>query len=99
MPKPMIPGGPTERVKNGGGQDLFISLVTTMAGNSIDVCAFAVARCTCNVAFCLSEREEAKAFIRQIAEDAINELELNWPNRDQLVADAIASWSPQPGNG
>lgn len=99
MAKSMIPGGPTDEVRQAGGYDLFVALALSMGGKSFDVCAYALIRALAIVAINIDNKEAAVQFLRDAADDAINELELNWPDRDQLIGDAIASASPEVGHG
>ena len=99
MAKAMIPDGPTDKVRNSGGSDLFVTLAMAMGGQRTDVCAYALARCMANVALMFDDADTAKSFIADLAADAVNELELNWPEREKLMADAVASTSTETGHG
>ena len=92
MAKEAIPGGITEQVAAAGGQDLFIEMAMTMAGKDIGSCVYALTRCLANVGLFLSDDlGHSSKMLRQVGEDAVNELELNWPERKALLTKARAN--------
>lgn len=99
MAKAMIPGGETERVANQGGQDLFVTLAMAMGGHSVEVCVYALTSCLANVGLAAERLDQASELMRAMAEDAVNQLELNWPDRDKLLSEAIANTHTVAGNG
>lgn len=87
-PKEMVLGGLTEKVMLAGGNSLFNTLAAAAGGQRVDTCVYAATRLLSNVALSIDDLETARRMLRQVAEDAVSELELNWPHREQLLASA-----------
>lgn len=99
MPRPMTKGGPTDQIRQNGGFDLFVTFAMAAAGKPVPVAAYAVTRMLTNIALMFPDREGADAFIDQFAADVKNELDLNWEDREKLIADSVASIHLEGGNG
>ncbi len=96
----MVPGGATERVKKDGGEELYISLQMALAGHSVPQVIYALTRSTSSAVLFAADTEEAAVeLIERMATDAINELRLNWADKDQLIANSVASWHGEGGRG
>lgn len=99
-PREMVPGGPTDRVAKAGGQELYVALQQELAGHSVEQIVYALTHSSFSVAFfALESEDEAAALLQRMADDAINQIRLNWPDRRRLIADAIASWHGKGGRG
>lgn len=97
--KQMIAGGATDQVRTIGGEDLFITLTTSMAGKRLDACVYALTRCMSNLGLLLDSADDASALFGRMAADAGNELALNWDNRQRLLAEARAQYHADGGHG
>lgn len=99
-PREVVPGGDTDRVSKNGGYDLYVQLQLTMAGRTLEQGIYALARsCASTALIACESEEEACKLLRDMADDAINELRLNWPNRQELLAIAATSYHPEGGRG
>lgn len=99
MPKTMIPGGPTDKVRKNGGEELFVTLAIAMGGQRVDTCVYAVTRLMSQLGLSHDSLNQATELMTQMAADANSELELNWPERDSLMAAAIANFHSRGGHG
>ena len=83
--RPMVPGGPTNRAAQNGGQELYIKLQLLLAGEAMPVAMFALIETLGAIAIELgTTKEESKATVDLIAGDAKNFIDLNF---DEVSAD------------
>lgn len=99
MAHPMVKDGATDQVRRAGGESLFITLALASGGQRVDVCVYAFTRLLANVALSLDDIDQARDLLNQVAQDAISELELNWPDRKRLIAESLATTHREPGHG
>jgi hypothetical protein len=86
--RPEIAGGRSESVRKGGGEALRLQLATLLAGHPLDRVVWAISSELSSIGLLLADnREEAKATLQAIADDAKNLLDLNW---DERHAEAVA---------
>lgn len=97
MPRAMVAGGSTDQVAKAGGARLFNELQMLLAGNEVGACVYALTRSIVVIGLLHDDLAEGSALIRQMAEDSVNELELNWPDREQLIADGAAAMQAMAG--
>jgi len=93
----MIEGGPTERVMKAGGEDAYREIAAALAGRNLDVCVYALTRAMTSIGLNLGTHEAGVTLVREMADDAINELELNREDRAKLLAEARAVYHSKGG--
>jgi len=99
MPYKIIKGGLTDQVRQMGGDSLYISLAMATGGHRVDISVYALTRMMSSMGLMFEDINDARAVIRQMAEDAIGELELNFPDRERLIAEGRASIHREAGHG
>jgi hypothetical protein len=98
-PGPMIPGGETERVGRQGGEQLAREMMVLAGGHEIPTIVYAMVDVLTSVCLHLDTLPAASDLANNVAADAINQLELNWPDRERLFAEARASYHNEAGHG
>jgi hypothetical protein len=83
-----IPGGPSERVRKSGGEELRLQLATLLAGHPLDRVVWAMASELGSIGLGGADTKDgAKALLQAIADDAKNIVDINW---GQCHARAVA---------
>lgn len=80
--RPIIPGGPTDRIARAGGEKLFVDLQMFLAGHPTDQVGYALIASL--GALCLGAFEDlgdVDQFLKKAVDDAKNEVLLNWDER------------------